>query len=309
MATSEPTPCGVMFDVLKRRGQIKHNELAEIVLSGRPLADGRSAISRAGDRSWVSRFIVHAPVGTLQPRYFADYGASALRVTSRLRSRRGRALMTDARIIDLVRGEDGRAMDGALAACHQDATLYRNALERLATAPGHTDGERAEALMVLFIAAGCTADAKVAVAYTMDCARVAYEMRTSTPSSVPASGAVAARDPDEGPRPIGLLRVKEGFVAGAPRWIDPERGAVIGALALGPDDVTDVASDVSAEHARLSCGDAGDWQVEDLGSRNGTVLVDGVTGEEHPVAAGETMTLRPGDELRLGASTTFAVIR
>lgn len=50
-----------------------------------------------------------------------------------------------------------RSMDRALAVCHQDLHLYCNALERLATVEGHTDGERAEAVMVLFVAAGCSA--------------------------------------------------------------------------------------------------------------------------------------------------------
>ena len=66
--SDELTPCGVMFDVFKRSCAIKHNELAEMVLSSRPLSDGRSPKSRTSDRSWVSRFIVHAPAGSLQER-------------------------------------------------------------------------------------------------------------------------------------------------------------------------------------------------------------------------------------------------
>ena len=68
----ELTPCGAMFDIFKRAAHLSHIELCGLVLSSRPLADGRSPQSRAADRSWVSRFIVRAPVGTLQQRYFAD---------------------------------------------------------------------------------------------------------------------------------------------------------------------------------------------------------------------------------------------
>ena len=71
---AELTPCGAMFDIFKRTAHLSHIELCGLVLSSRPLADGRSPQSRATDRSWVSRFIVRAPVGTLQERYFADYG-------------------------------------------------------------------------------------------------------------------------------------------------------------------------------------------------------------------------------------------
>ena len=79
----ELTPCGAMFDIFKRAAHLSHIELCGLVLSSRPLADGRSPQSRAADRSWVSRFIVRAPVGTLQERYFADYGTSAARIMSR----------------------------------------------------------------------------------------------------------------------------------------------------------------------------------------------------------------------------------
>lgn len=78
----ELTPCGAMFDIFKRAAHLSHIELCGLVLSSRPLADGRSPQSRAADRSWVSRFIVRAPVGTLQHRYFAEYGTS-LRVLCR----------------------------------------------------------------------------------------------------------------------------------------------------------------------------------------------------------------------------------
>lgn len=61
----ELTPCGAMFDIFKRAAHLSHIELCGLVLSSRPLADGRSPQSRAADRSWVSRFIVRAPVGTL----------------------------------------------------------------------------------------------------------------------------------------------------------------------------------------------------------------------------------------------------
>lgn len=57
---AELTPCGAMFDIFKRAAHLSHIELCGLVLSSRPLADGRSPQSRAADRSWVSRFIVRA---------------------------------------------------------------------------------------------------------------------------------------------------------------------------------------------------------------------------------------------------------
>ena len=81
---AELTPCGAMVDIFKRTAHLSHIELCGLVLSSRPLADGRSPQSRAADCSWVSRFIVRAPVGTLQERFFADYGTSAARIMSQL---------------------------------------------------------------------------------------------------------------------------------------------------------------------------------------------------------------------------------
>lgn len=111
------TPCGAMFDIFKRAAHLSHIELCGMVLSSRPLADGRSPQSRAADRSWVSRFIVRAPVGTLQERYFADYGTSAARIMSHLALHR-RNPMNATAVINMVCGPAGEPMVRALEECH-----------------------------------------------------------------------------------------------------------------------------------------------------------------------------------------------
>ena len=129
----ELTPCGAMFDIFKRAAHLSHIELCGLVLSSRPLADGRSPPRRAADRSWVSRFIVRAPVGTLQQRYFAEYGTSAARIMSQLALRQ-RNPMDSTAVINMVCGPAGEPMVRALEECHQDTNLYRNALDRLSQA-------------------------------------------------------------------------------------------------------------------------------------------------------------------------------
>lgn len=114
----ELTPCGAMFDIFKRAAHLSHIELCGLVLSSRPLADGRSPQSRAADRSWVSRFIVRAPVGTLQQRYFAEYGTSAARIMSQLALRQ-RNPMDSTAVINMVCGSAGEPMVRALEECHQ----------------------------------------------------------------------------------------------------------------------------------------------------------------------------------------------
>ena len=112
----ELTPCGAMFDIFKRAAHLSHIELCGLVLSSRPLADGRSPQSRAADRSWVSRFIVRAPVGTLQQRHFAEYGTSAARIMSQLALRQ-RNPMDSTAVINMVCGRAGEPMVRALGGC------------------------------------------------------------------------------------------------------------------------------------------------------------------------------------------------
>lgn len=67
------TPISTLFDLMKRYYGISHKELASIILSGRPLSDGRSPASRVDDRTWISRFVVHARPDSLQPELFGDF--------------------------------------------------------------------------------------------------------------------------------------------------------------------------------------------------------------------------------------------
>lgn len=303
------TPCGVLFDVFKRKGGISHKELAGLLLSDRPLSDGRSASSRASDRTWLSHFIVHAPVGSLQPGYFRDWGLAAQRIMSRLRQHGPRS-MTFEKIIDLACGEGCELMCAALAACYQNVQLYRNALARFSKGQGHTTGEHAEALLVLFVAVGCSAQVRTAIDYALEYVDKNLGGRMGTPESAAVEGADAAGRDGEAPRALGLVRVREGYLTGDIHWVDPlSAGAVIGAMATGSNDVADVETDVSAEHARVSWdAERGCWLVRDLGSTNGTALVSGETGELVQLEAGQTVELLPGDELTLGASTTFVAM-
>ena len=252
---AELTPCGAMFDIFKRAAHLSHIELCGLVLSSRPLADGRSPQSRAADRSWVSRFIVRAPVGTLQERYFADYGTSAARIMSQLALRR-RNPMDAAAVTNMVCGPAGEPMVRALEECHQDTNLYRNALERLSQAAELMPAERAEAILVLFVAVGCSADVRSSVTYAIDYAHATCGGATSTPRSLSTSS-VAGEHEAAPAHPLGLLRVQNGYVVSAPRWIQPsEQGVEIGALATGEGDITDVGDDVSARHAHVWCDDS-----------------------------------------------------
>lgn len=314
--TATATPCSVLFDMMKRKGGISYKQTASLILSGRPLSDGRSPVSRVGDRTWVSRFVVHAPVGSLQESYFGDFTVSALRLISRLKTRNGKSL-TSEQVLSLVVDEDDRAMDAALGACGQPVSLYRNTLERLRYEPSLTSEERAEVAMVLLVTVACTGTVRRAVANALDFSRKAHGGALVTPASVPGA---ATRDSVDraacSPR-LGLLPVVDGYVEGAPRWLAPTAaGTMLGSLALTAEAVTEVAADVSGEHARIWL-DGDRWFVEGLDSRNGTTLISGLDGTETVVEPPRAkregfrpvpVELHPGDTLRLGSVTTFVVV-
>ena len=71
-------------------------------------------------------------------------------------------------VINMVCGPAGEPMVRALEECHQDTSLYRNAVERLSQAAELMPAERAEAVLVLFVAVGCSADVRSSVTYAID---------------------------------------------------------------------------------------------------------------------------------------------
>lgn len=323
MSQSDLTPCYVLFSMMKRRGGISYKVLASLILSGKPLSDGRSPASRINDRSWVSRFIVHAPAGSLQDRYFADFTVSALRVVARLKSRDGRNLASQ-QILDLICKESAPTMCEALTRCHQNTAIYENTLKRLEHESGFTVDERAEIAMVLFIAVGCTADVRRAVACALGFSESVHGSGMATPLITPSKASLLENAaPLPTPQPtLGLMRVVDGYMSGAPYWLSPDLDEImIGALALEDNAIHDVGSDVSGQHLKLFHDDAGIWYAEDLGSRNGTKLISGADGstttlriprgESNGKGAGEVVNpiaLKPGDELILGSDTHFVVL-
>lgn len=321
MMANEITPCSALFSAMKKQGGISYKELAGLILSGKPLSDGRSPVSRINDRTWVSRFIVHAPVGSLQDRYFCEFSVSALRIIARLKSRTGKGL-TSEQILNLVKAEEVHGMEKALSLCHQNVTLYRNTLDRVINGPGMTVDESAEAAMVLFVAVGCLADVRRAAEYTMKFAQSTHAGRLTTPTASPASTEACKKSILAGSPVLGLLRIVDGYVTGYPYWLSLDNeDTEIGALALADGAINDVGPHVSARHVRI-WQQEGRWYVEGLGSSNGTTLVSGANHEvitvelperdrknaEHNGGVCDPVELHPGDELHLADDTVFVVL-
>lgn len=300
------TPCSVMFDVLKHQAHVSHAELAGIVLSASPMADGRSAVAHASDRSWLSRFVVHAPADAVQDRLFSDFGSAAGRLCMRLRSRRHHPMSAE-EIFSMVRSGEAEAMDAALESFGSDPRPYRNALDRMALTPGRTQDEAAQLALVLFVAAGCSGSAAAAVDYLLEWERGSFGVGCPTPASAALDGCGDAASAGVTPC-LGLVRVCEGYVMGQPHWVDPAgAGCVVGSLATDDSGLCNVEADVSSRHLRVWFAD-GAWWASDLGSTNGSWLRPASGPSEVRLEPGERHALAPGDELRLGAFTRFVLL-
>lgn len=307
MVEKDLTPAGVLFDAMKRFAGVSHAETAALVLSGRPLADGRSPISRAtDDPTWLSRYVVHAPMETVQAQYFAEPSLSAMRLIARLKSSKlKRSGSRD--ILQLLEESICPRMAASLEHHGQNAQICMNALARFSAAEGMSHSEREEVAMVLFVATAVYGNVKRSVEYTYAYAKQAWGAladRTPAPETLPSAASEVAAVYS-----IGLMRIDDGYTMGAPIWLEPEFGSIeVGAMAFGEHDIADVTPSVSAHHARIACGANGVWMVEDLGSSNGTVVVSGADASERICAPGVPQELAPGDELRLATETRFIVL-
>lgn len=84
---SRQTPLEVMFSLFKTSFALSHRALAELLLSDRPLTNGRPTAQMAQDTSWLSRTIVHSQPGSLEDRYFADWSCASNRILHKLRKK------------------------------------------------------------------------------------------------------------------------------------------------------------------------------------------------------------------------------
>lgn len=164
----QQTPLEVMFSLFKASFGLSHRALAELILSDRPLTNGRPTAQMAQDTSWLSRTVVHSQPGSLEDRYFADWSCASRRILHELRERGHSG--GDIHVA-IVLATD--AMVRALAACVRNGLLYRNAISRLARRQPDED-DRALISIALIVSTACWCDPARTIAYTMgsfDCAK------------------------------------------------------------------------------------------------------------------------------------------
>lgn len=303
MSEKQTSPCGALFDFLKKYGRIKHSETAFLLLSGKPLSDGKSALARAGEPTWLSRFIVNAPQETLQRNYFSDPGICSIKVASRLVANHGTR-----KALELVDSRCKPMMAKALKPYGQACALFNNSYDRFRQAPGLSTCEHLEAAMVLCVSTVVFGNVREAVLYALDyCRNIWGGITASTPK---ASFTVESANKDVAAAPLGLLKVVDGCCNGAAYWIEPSAdGCVVGSMALNEFDISDVGPHVSAQHARIWSSDTA-WFIEDLDSTNGTVVIR--NGKEYVVSnssENNCFELQPGDQLFFARETRFVIVQ
>lgn len=310
----QPTPCCVMFEAFKEWGGLSYKELASLLLTDRPVWEGRSPKSRVDEKTWVSRYVVHAPIGSLSEYLFDDFEISARKVVARLKRTDGVAL-TNEQVAALFTGEAARRMKAALDVAGLDGALYVNVLRRIINLTDVAPNDRADLLVLHFLVTGCTNSPRRSADITLS-----YAQRTLDVSFKTTLPAVVDVDDAQQTQPVYLclLRVENGRIKGAPYYLNPgAEGTEIGSLSTAPFAITDVEDTVSARHLHIWRAEDGRWFVQGLNSKNGTVLISGADRRrvvvEPPRAESaqfvpEPIEILPSDELILGRDTVFMVM-
>lgn len=294
------TPLEVMFSLFKTSFTLSHRAFAELLLSDLPLTNGQPTAQMAQDTSWLSRTIVHSQPGSLEDRYFADWSCASNQILHKLREKG----YSNADIYTMIAAATD-TMAQALGACGRKGS-FTGTPPRASSAASQTKmtGLLSQSRSLFRPPVGAIRPR--AIAYIRDRFEFAENVRSFTPSSISFCPCDLKQTGTE--HAIGLIRIDNELVIGGPYVIEPSAmGSIIGALALEDGAVTDVGLDVSARHLRIFAENNA-WYAQDLGSTNGTHLIRTVDNNELDISSGAPAQLYPGDILRLGLSTTFAVV-
>lgn len=314
------TPSSILYLDLKVFGRISNREAAALLLSPTFLYGGQPIVDRLTDRTFLSREIVHANPRTTPPDRFGDLSQASLTLFSRLVSQLGGGQPALDAVRRHYRDEASATMRQVLDGNGLDGSLYANALtkiEQAQLAPGH---DRGILYLMLFAATGCLGDplAATRVVDGFVASKLAADLHT-VETTVGEDFAAATEAAPGRPTGLGLLRIVDGMVKAPLHMLSsaPE-GTVLGALASGPADITDVDGDVSRRHLRI-WREGSRWLAQGLESTNGSTVISGDTRDVRIIepprrlrdASAEypPVELLNSDTICLGATTRFLVVQ
>lgn len=296
-----------MYADLRAFAGLSNCDVAHVILSNRPAAGGKIPRLRVDDKTFLSRSVVHVRPSEVRADLFADFTKTIPALAARILKEHGARSA-----LDHFRSDACDAMCQALDSHHINQQAYRNVVSQVMMSNASVE-DKALLLIMLFVSCGSLADPMAAgdIVRTYGSRQLCISFDTQTCD--------AAQEAPSAPRPagLGLLRIVDGIAKPPIYPIDesPE-GTVIGYLPNGAHVIADVGMDVSQSHLRIfKQGDG--WYAQDLGSRNGTVLISGadksifVLGEPQDkpsVSLGTPTRIENSDRLRLGSSTVFLVM-
>lgn len=311
------TPTEFVFEELRSQAGLSNRDAAFMLLSNRSLYAGRSPRDRIGERTFLSREVVHIQPNRINPAIYGDFTQSAQTITAHIARNYGGGEQAYRQIIERYSGSSCARMVALLNAYGYEGRIYANKTMRILSMDLPSEGDRAVMVVLAFVAAGCLADPRAASDLVDRFARekLAREIGTVFSDPLPkARQTVFERATDE----LGLVRVINGAIRPPiyPLSQGPQ-GTVVGSLPTERSCITDVEVDVSRQHL-IVWYEHQQWWCQGLGSTNGTFIVRAGTEEivvvEHARFRRQTqkavpVALMPGDILCLGRRTRFLVVR
>lgn len=311
------TPTEFVFEELRSQARLSNRDAAFMLLSNRAIYSGRSPRDRIGERTFLSREVVHVQPSRINPAVYGDFMNSAQTITAHIANSYGGGEKAYRQIVERYSGPSGMRMVKLLNAYGYEGRIYANTTMRIRSMQLSNEGDRAVMVVLAFVATGCLADPRAASDLVERFARekLAREIGTVVSDVRPkAQQTIFERASDQ----LGLVRVINGAVRPPiyPLSQGPQ-GTVVGSLPTERSCITDVEVDVSRQHL-IVWYQYQKWWCQGLGSTNGTFIVRAGTEEivvvEHArsgrqVQKSEPVALMPGDTLCLGRRTRFLVVQ
>lgn len=311
------TPTAYLFEELRKQARISNRDAALILLSTRPIYAGRSPRDRIGERTFLSREVVHVQPDRINPSIYGDFFQSAQTITSRLVGVNGWGDDAYRQVAVRYAGEAASYMTDLLNAYGREGRIYANTVMRVCSLQLARESDRAVLLVLAFVAVGCLADPRAASELVERFMRekLARSFGTVITDVQPKVQQTLYDTPDM----LGLVRVVNGAIRPPiyPLSQGP-KGTIIGSLPSAESSITDVEVDVSRQHLIVWYQNQ-QWWCQGLDSTNGTFLIRGRSGDivtvEAPrssrpaTATASPVAFEAGDTICLGRRTRFQVIQ
>lgn len=313
------TPSSFVYDDLRSFGGLSNRDAALILLSERPIYGGRSPRDRVGERTFLSREVVHQAPENANPVIYDNFAKSAPAIVSSMARRMG-GRAAYAQIAEHYAGDVATELASILDRFRLDGRIYLNTVRRMGSVQISLEVDRATLFVMAFLSAGCLSDPRTAASsvekylqsrYNSKLVTIEAEMGSAGPVSVQAS---------QGVDQLGIVRVVDDAVKPPIYALSSgSKGTVVGSIPTEGSCVTDVEVDVSRQHLTIWHQDDR-WWCRGLDSTNGTQLISGATKElvivelprslrKGPQDKSQPVEINPGDILCLGLSTRFLVLR